>query len=117
MRKLLLLVMAAALALSAADITGRWAVSVDLSAGSGDADFVFEQQGEKLKGTYTGLLGKREVTGTVKGDEVEFQFTGDANGQSVTAKFVGKVTAPGKMNGKASYGDLAEGTFTARQLK
>ncbi|MDX2153021.1 MAG: hypothetical protein SFV54_19920 [Bryobacteraceae bacterium] len=116
MRRLLLLVLAA-LPLFAADISGRWSVSIDLSAGSGDADFVFEQHGEKLKGTYSGLLGKREVTGTVNGDKVEFQFTGEANGQSITAKFTGTVTAADKMNGKAVYGDLADGTFTARKLK
>ena len=35
-----------------------------LDAGSGTPIFVFKQSGEKLTGTYSGLMGNAELTGT-----------------------------------------------------
>ena len=47
------------------DISGTWEFNVETSAGSGSPSFVFTQSGEKLTGTYNGLFGKAELTGTV----------------------------------------------------
>ena len=72
-RTALLLTLFAAAA-PVADISGAWDFNVETSQGSGDPSFVFKQDGEKLTGTYTGLLGSAELTGTVKGDHIEFSF-------------------------------------------
>ena len=64
----------AGLPLFAHDISGSWEFSVDTAAGSGSPSFVFKQDGEKLTGTYTGLFGKADLTGTVKGDQTRFQI-------------------------------------------
>ena len=56
------------------DITGKWEFAVELDAGSGSPTFEFKQAGEKLTGTYNGLLGSAQLTGTVKGDAIEFSF-------------------------------------------
>jgi hypothetical protein len=60
--------------LLAHDISGNWEFSVDTAAGSGSPSFVFRQDGEKLTGTYSGLLGKADLTGTVKGRPDRFQI-------------------------------------------
>jgi hypothetical protein len=116
MLKLLPIALLAGLAcapLLAHDISGNWEFSVDTAAGSGSPSFVFKQDGEKLTGTYTGLLGKAELTGTVKGDQIDFTFKFDYSGQSGVAHYSGVVENDKKMKGKVEIGDLGEGTWTA----
>ena len=93
-----------------ADVTGTWVFQVETSAGAGSPTFTFKQEGEKLTGKYSGQLGNAEVSGTVKGHQIEFSFTVD----------VGKVTYTGTiegsaMKGKVELGDQASGTWTAKR--
>src|SRR3989442_10966580 len=85
-----LLVVLFAAATLAADISGTWEFTVETSQGSGSPSFTFKQDGEKLTGTYSGLLGKAELSGTVKGNQVEFSFE---------APNAGKVTYKGTLEG------------------
>ena len=70
-------VLAAALILLAADLTGTWSANVVLDAGNGTATFKLMQMGDTLSGTYSGVLGDAKVTGTVKGNQVEWSFQSD----------------------------------------
>jgi hypothetical protein len=106
----LLLLLAAVFTLRAADVTGTWSAAVVLDAGTGTATFVLEQKGETLSGTYSGVLGEAKVTGTVKGDQVEWSFDG---GQAGKVTFKGTLDGAAKMKGTAEYGLLGTGTFTA----
>ena len=114
MRKLavLLLLLTAVFIAHAADVTGTWSVAVVLDAGSGTATFVFEQKGETFSGTYSGVLGDAKVTGTVKGNEVEWSFDGGPAGKVL---FKGTLDGATKMKGTAEYGQLGKGTFTAEK--
>jgi len=103
----------AALPLLAHDISGNWEFNVDTAAGSGSPSFVFKQDGEKLTGTYSGLFGKAELTGTVKGDQIDFKFDFSYSGQSGVAHYSGTIESDKKMKGKVEIGDLGEGTWTA----
>jgi hypothetical protein len=94
----------------AADLTGTWATTVTLDAGSGTPTIVLKQDGDKLTGTYTGQLGTAPITGTVKDSDVTINF--EVGGAKVVYK--GKVDDTGtKMNGTCDYGGQASGTFTA----
>ena len=111
MKTLVLFFAMAALAF-AADITGKWTFNVVLDAGSGTPTFDFTQKGETLTGMYHGVLGDVKLTGTVKGDKVEFTVMSD----QVTAKFSGTLDGAKKMKGTADYGEAAgKGTFTAEK--
>jgi len=98
--------------LCGADLTGTWSASVVLDAGSGVATFVFKQDGEMLTGTYSGTVGKADVTGTVKGDHVEWSF--DA-AQVGTCAYKGTIDSSGQIKGTVVYGQLGSGTFTAEK--
>jgi hypothetical protein len=116
MSKLPLIALLAGLAcapLLAHDISGNWEFSVDTAAGSGSPAFVFKQDGEKLTGTYTGLFGKADLTGTVKGDQIDFKFDFSYSGQSGVVHYTGTIEDARKMKGKVEIGDLGEGTWTA----
>jgi hypothetical protein len=97
--------------LLAHDISGNWEFAVDTAAGSGSPSFVFKQSGENLTGTYSGLFGKADLTGTVKGDQIDFKFNFSYSGQSGVAHYSGKIESDKKMSGKVEFGELGEGTW------
>lgn len=99
----------------AADVTGTWNATVDLGGGQGGTpSFVLKQDGDKLTGTYSGALGDAPLHGTIKGDEVTFDF--EAQGAAV--HYAGKLAADGKtIKGTCDYGGQASGTFTATRAE
>lgn len=108
MKTLVTFFMMAALAM-AADISGHWTFNVVLDAGGGSPTFDFKQDGDKLTGMYKGQFGEAKVTGTVKGDKVDFTFGSDAG----MVKYSGTIESPTKMKGTVDYGEAGMGTFTA----
>lgn len=107
----LFLIALCALSLAAADITGSWSFEVDLGGQSGTPKFTFQQKGEALTGTYSGQLGESKLTGTVKGNEVEFKF--EISGGTVVYK--GTIVSATEMKGAADYAGQAEGTWKAKK--
>src|SRR5579872_4336961 len=92
----------------AADISGAWEFAVETSQGSGSPSFEFKQDGEKLTGTYTGMFGKAPISGTVKGDDVEFTFqVPNLDGK---VRYKGKIESPTAMKGEVEYGEAGNGT-------
>src|SRR5262245_49846928 len=95
------------------DVSGPWSVAVETEAGSGNPSFTFKQDGEKLTGRYKGTFGEADLTGTVKGDKIEFSFkvSGQVEG---TVTYTG--TTDGKtMKGKVNLAGMGEGTFSGKK--
>ena len=104
------------LALTAAAVAdhhanGKWVLDVKLGDGQGgQATLDLKEEKGKLTGTYSGALGSLPVTGTVNGDQIE--VTVDSEAGSIAYK--GKVSGD-TMEGTCNYGQLGEGTFTAKR--
>src|SRR3954469_670440 len=96
------------------DVTGKWAFNVETSAGGGAPTFTFKQDGEKLTGHYTGTFGEADLTGTVKGADITFAFTVDAQGNSLKETYTGTVDKD-TMKGKLVIEGVGEGTFTGKK--
>jgi hypothetical protein len=96
------------------DVTGKWAFSVETSAGAGAPTFTFKQDGEKLTGHYAGTFGEADLTGTVKGADITFSFTVDAQGTALKETYTGTVDKD-TMKGKLVIEGFGEGTFTAKR--
>ncbi len=95
------------------DVTGAWVFDVETSAGSGNPSFTFKQEGEKLTGRYKGAFGEADLTGTVKGNQVEFSFKASGQIEGIVT-YIG--TTDGKtIKGKVSLGGEGEGTFTGKK--
>ena len=94
------------------DVSGKWIFNVETDAGSGSPTFVFKQAGEKLTGTYNGTFGTAELTGTVKGDVIEFSFEAAIGDQKGKVVYTGKIEAPDKMKGEVELAGLGKGTWT-----
>jgi hypothetical protein len=99
----------------AADVSGKWNFQVNLDTVSGSPTFTFKQDGEKLTGTYSGQLGSAKVSGSVKGDSIEFSFEAEFSGDKVKAHYTGKIESSAKMSGSVDYAGLAKGTWTAEK--
>jgi hypothetical protein len=101
-------------ALWAADVTGTWQFDVQTSEASGSPTFQLRQDGQKLTGTYQGMLGKADVRGTVKGAQVVIEFETEALGTKETVRYTGKLEGTDKISGKVTLG-ARSGTFTGRK--
>ena len=95
------------------DVTGVWNFAVETPQGSGTPTFTFKQEGEKLTGQYKGAFGEAPVTGTVKGNKIDFSFkaSGPVEG---TVTYTGTIDG-NTMKGTAKFGDLGEATWTAKK--
>lgn len=95
------------------NVSGDWDGTVETGQGSGNPSFMLKQEGEKLTGRYKGMLGESELSGTVKGEQIQFSF-------KVSGQLEGTVTYEGTtdgktMKGKVNLAGLGEGTFTAKK--
>ena len=100
---------------SATDISGTWAVSVNLEGGPQNVPqtFVFKQVGEKLSGTQTGAASEPKVTGTVKGQKVVFYVEGkNRSGEAYKNTYSGTIESSTKMAGTCEF-PKGPGTWTA----
>jgi hypothetical protein len=97
------------------DVSGAWAFQVETPAGSGTPTFTFKQEGEKLTGQYKGAFGEAPLTGTVKGNKIDFTIKIKAQDQDATINYTGTVDGDGTMKGTVSLGDIGSGTWTAKR--
>ena len=100
------------------DVTGAWDVSVELPNMTATPTITLKQEGEKLTGEYVSAqYGKFPITGTVKGQDVNFSFTMGIEGNSLEVAYTAKVDKDGSMKGSVAYGEMMSGTFTATRKK
>jgi hypothetical protein len=98
------------------DLTGKWTFTVQTDAGTGEPTVTLKQDGEKLTGHYSSqVLGEADLTGTVKGQKIEFGFTADAQGTKLEVKYSGTVESKDALKGTVDLGGLGSGTFTAKR--
>lgn len=97
------------------NITGKWFFTVVTPKGSGNPVVTFKQEGEKLTGQYAGSIGEAPLTGTLKGNDITFQFTTDP--KAGPAIYTGKVIDPKKMSGTVDFAGKAKGTWEGKKIK
>jgi hypothetical protein len=98
------------------DLTGKWLFTVQTDAGTGEPTVTLKQDGEKLTGHYSSqVLGEADLTGSVKGQKIEFSFTANAQGTSLEVKYSGTIESKDALKGTVDLGGLGAGTFTAKR--
>jgi hypothetical protein len=115
-----ILVLAASALAWAANVDGKWVAQV---AGQGgqtrEVTFNFKAEGGKLTGTVSGRQGDTPISdGTVKGDDISFTQTFEAQGNTIKVIYTGKVSGDEiKMTRKREGGDQPATEFTAKRVK
>jgi len=95
------------------DVTGVWVFSVESPAGKSNPTLTFKQEGETLTGQYSSqLMGQADLSGTVKGQAIEFVVSATVQGTPIELKYTGAVDTKDSMKGTLSAGDFGNGTFT-----
>jgi hypothetical protein len=93
----------------AADVSGTWQLTVETNQGAGSPTVVFQQRGEQLTGTFhSQIFGEAKITGSVKGNSIEFGFEGEAGGQKIKVSYKGTIESPTLMKGTAVYAGFDE---------
>jgi hypothetical protein len=109
-------VAALAQAPSKVDVTGTWAFEVQTEAGTGTPQVTFKQDGETLTGVYSSqLLGELELTGSVKGQAIQFTLAANVQGNALEVVFSGMIEDSTSMKGKVTFTGLGEGSFTGKR--
>jgi hypothetical protein len=96
-----------------ANVEGKWYFTVVTPQGSGNPVVTFKQAGEKLTGHYAGSIGEAPLTGTIKGNDLEFSFVTDP--KKGPAIYKGKVDG-NKVAGDVDFAGVAKGTFTGEKI-
>ena len=97
------------------DLSGKWAFTVETSAGGGTPNITLKQDGEKLTGHYSGQLGEADLAGSVKGLEFAFSFSVEAQGTKLNCTYTGTIQSRDSLKGTLNIAGLADGTFTAKR--
>ena len=97
-------------AVMAGAIDGSWIVTVLLEDGAGgDVNFELKEAGGKITGTYSGSQGTDvPVTGTLKGNKIEWAFEGIEG----VISYSGEVLEDGSLKGTCEYTCCGAGQFT-----
>lgn len=91
------------------DVSGTWKTEVAVAGQTGAPVFTLTQEGTKLTGKYRGTFGEHDVTGAIKGNEVDWAFITDQGEISYFGTLV-----EDSIKGTVMYGDLEE-TWTAKR--
>jgi hypothetical protein len=98
------------------DITGKWVFTVETSAGSGTPTVTLKQDGEKLTGHYSSMqLGEADLTGSVKGKEITFNFMANVLDMQIPVSYTGTIESKDALKGKIVITGLGDGTFTGKR--
>ena len=92
------------------DISGRWNVSVSMSAGDVAHEFELQQHGAAITGTHRMRALANPITGNLRGARLELQSFHPIEGSTLAYRFMGEV-ADGMMRGRAELGTTAQSTL------
>lgn len=108
---LVALALGASAPLAAQTAAGTWLFDVTLDAGTGQATFVLQVEGTNVTGTYAGVLGDQDVTGTIQGNVLNLRIDSPDAG---VVTFRGEISGD-TIEGECVYGALGSGTFEGRR--
>jgi L-seryl-tRNA(Ser) seleniumtransferase len=99
----------------AADLSGRWDVHIEYTAGKSDHTLHLRQQGNRVEGTHQGDFVSRDLTGTIEADSVQLTSTyTERHGDSLMFTFAGRMTG-NEIEGTLDMGEYLTGKWTARR--
>ena len=95
-------------------VAGDWDGSFNTPGGARPFKVVLKVEGEKLSGVAKRASGDVPITGTIKGDVINFSYTINYGGNDLTLIYSGKVVGD-SMSGTVSFGGNAEDTWSAKR--
>lgn len=101
-----------------AKVAGTWQTTLEMEVGTASIVLTFAQDADKLTGTYAGRYGKYPLVGVVKGRQLDFVVTINAEGTETKMHFIGEVDTTGALiKGSADLGGMGEAGWIAKLQK
>ena len=98
-------------------VVGTWDMVVESPQGKRPSTLMIKQEGDKLSAVVKGARGERPLDSiTLKGDEITMVMKVQFQGSDMVITYTGKVEKE-MMKGKADFGGLAEGDWSATPQK
>jgi hypothetical protein len=99
------------------DITGDWDMTVQSMQGTNNVRVTFKQEGDRVSGLFKSPMGELPFQGgTLTGSDLKFAFSIPIQGQPIDITMTGTVDGS-TITGKAQFGALGEGDWTARRIE
>ncbi|MBK7934721.1 MAG: hypothetical protein IPK01_14875 [Acidobacteria bacterium] len=95
-------------------VAGEWDAAYNTPGGPRAFKLVFAVDGEKITGTAKRSNGDVPLTGTIKGDDISFNYTISYNGNGVLLSFTGKVKGD-TMGGTVFFNEAASDEWSAKR--
>lgn len=92
-------------------IDGTYKIEIETPIGKQESTLVLKADGEKLTGTAESMMGKNDINGTVKDDEITFDLNITSPMGEMQLGFHGKIT------GNDIAGDIKMGSFGSSPFK
>lgn len=99
---------------AAADLSGRWEVTVEFFSSTSQHAFRIEQEGNWIQGTHRGDLHEMDLSGTMEGSQVKLRSSARLVGDNLAFTFHGTATG-GTMTGDIHLGEYLTAKFTAKR--
>src|SRR5229473_2130758 len=98
----------------AANLSGRWDVSVDFFSSKSQHTLFIEQDGNRIQGSHKGDFSVRELFGTIESDQVKLRSMTAERGDSIIFTFSGAVSGD-TISGPIYMGEYLNAKFTAKR--
>jgi hypothetical protein len=98
----------------AANLSGRWDVSVEFFSSKSQHTLFIEQDGNRIKGSHQGDFSVRDLHGTIEGDQIKLRSVTTERGDSIPFIFSGAVSGD-TLSGPIYMGEYLNAKFTAKR--
>ncbi len=98
----------------AANLSGRWDVTLQFFSSHSQHSLQLEQDGNNLRGIHKGDFSVRDIFGTIEGNQVKLQSNDRTPGDVITFTFAGALEGD-VISGPVYMGEYLNAKFTARR--
>ncbi len=100
------------------DLSGMWTLTIQSDQGDNPLEVTITQDGSDLTATADGgEIGEVEMTGTIDGADVLFEWSLYIEGMELAITLTGTVAEDGTMSGMADFGGFGAGGWTAKRVE
>jgi hypothetical protein len=100
------------------DLSGMWLLTLSSEQGDQPLSITITQDGQELTATGDGgEIGPVEMKGMLDGSDVRFEWDLYIEGFELDIVFMGTIGDDGTISGTADFGDLGQGSWTAKRTE
>ncbi|HEY7289249.1 MAG TPA: hypothetical protein VH583_05375 [Vicinamibacterales bacterium] len=96
-------------------LSGKWDLTLKTQMGDVPVTAEFVESAGKVSGSLMGPMGPVDVAGTFDGNALKLEFTAKTPQGDIPVSMVGEYNGDSIVNGKADFGGMGQGEWTAKK--